>query len=266
MEEELQEPTEDDDIRCHLQQIEMGGLVCRAARQTGDRTTNEVNPTMCFNCPAGKIFREVGCNTVSPKIRFYRRGRRIDPRLEALFCSIRKRNTILEYCRTCGLAAAPTTREIVTTARGLFEAHGFYSAYKDLERARESLRDGNPENAVTRSISCLESTMRTCHEKLGVPLPAKKNVTGLWRSTRSLLQLDEVDPTGSVLHLANALPGVVAHLGGLRNSLGDAHGKGVFPPDVSESIAELAINTAATLSTLVLRRFVQVRAGRDANE
>jgi hypothetical protein len=57
----------------------------------------------------------------------------------------------------------------------------------------------------------------------------------------------------------NALSGVVTHLGGLRNTLGDAHGKGIFPPDVSESIAELALNTASTLSTAVIRRFNQIK-------
>ena len=36
------EPKDTDNIDCHLQQIGMGTLTCSAARQTGDKTTNEV--------------------------------------------------------------------------------------------------------------------------------------------------------------------------------------------------------------------------------
>jgi HEPN domain-containing protein len=256
---QLQEPNESDNIDCHLQQVGMGTLICRAARQTGGTTTNEVNPIICFNCPAGKIFREVGCDAVLPKIKIYQHIGGSPFQVTTLFCKIRKRETTLDFCRTCGLATAETTRQIVSTTRGLFEAQGFYSAYKDLEKARESIRDGNFENAVTRSIDCLESTMRICIEKIGELPPSKKQVTDLWKSTRTNLRFDELDPSGSTLDLMNTLSGVVTQLGRLRNTLGDAHGRGIFTPDVSEIIAELAINTASTLSTAIIRRFNQIK-------
>lgn len=260
----LPEPSEDDNIDCHLQQIGMGTLICRAARQTGDRTTNEVNPAICFNCQAGKIFREVGCDAVLPKVRILSTVvGQPHMRLESLFCKIRKRETSLEFCQACGLVTAETTRQIVSTTRGLFEAQGFYSAYKDLEKAREAIRDGNFDNAVTRSIACLESTMRICHEELGLPLPRKKQISDLWKSTRRILRFEEIDPSGSMENLMNALSGVVTHLGGLRNRLSDAHGKDKFPPAVSEAVAELCINTASTLSTAIIRRLNQVRSERD---
>lgn len=259
MPDELHEPKEDDSIDCHLQQVGMGTLVCRAARQSGERTTNEVNPVICFNCSAGKIFREVGCDAVLPKIRIYPYMGGSSYEIESLFCKIRKRETTLEYCQTCNLVTAETTRQIVSTARGLFQAGRFYSAYTDIEKARESIRDGNFENAVTRSVSCLESTMRICHENLGVLLPDKKQLSDLWKSTRNILQLNVIDPSGAAQNLMNGLTGVMTHLGNLRNTLGDAHGKGVFPPAVSESMAELAINTAAVLSTMIVRRFNQVK-------
>lgn len=259
MSNQFPEPKENGNIDCHLQQVGMGTLICRAARQTGDKTTNEVSPTICFNCPAGKIFRDVGCDAVLPKIRIYQYGGGPHMNIESLFCKIRKRETTLDFCRTCSLVTAETTRQIISTARGLFEAQGFYSAYKDVEKAREAIRDGNFENAVTRSIACLESVMHICHEKLEQPLPSKKQVSDLWKSTRSILQFDEIDPSGATLNLMNTLSGVVTHLGSLRNTLGDAHGKGVFPPDVSENIAELAINTTSTLSTAIIRRFNQIK-------
>jgi len=255
----FKEPSEDDNIDCHLQQIGMGSLICRAARQTGDSTTNEVDPAICFSCDAGKIFREVGCDAVTPKLKIYEYNVGRNLYLNNLFCKIRKRDVTLDYCKKCDLVTAETTRQLVSRTRGLYEAQGFYSAYQDLEKARESIRDGNFESSVTRSLSSLESVMRMCHEKLNSPLPAKKQVTDLWKSTRDLLHFEMVDSSGASLNLINSLAGVASNLGGLRNSLGDAHGKGSVPPDVPESIAELAINTASTLSTFIIRRFNQIK-------
>ena len=52
------------------------------------------------------------------------------------------------------------------------------------------------------------------------------------------------------------------NLGGMRNELGDAHGRGVIPPAISGNIAELEINTASTLSTVIIRRYSQLKENR----
>jgi hypothetical protein len=255
MAKEFVEPSENDNIDCHLQQVGMGSLICKAAKQTGDNTTNEVNPSICFNCEVGKIYREVGCDAALPKIWIWGNSFNI----ANLFCKIRRRNTKLDYCQKCGLPVAETTRKIVSITRNLFETYGFYSAYKDIEKAREAIRDGNFENAVTRSLSCLESTIKTCHDELGKPLPNKKQITDLWKSARNILEFDKMDNTGATENLLNSLSGAVMHLGGLRNVLSDSHGKGKYPPEVSENIAELAINISSTLSTMILRRYIQIK-------
>lgn len=41
---ELIEPDEDDSIDCHLQQVGMGSLICRAAQQTGHENTMNIDP------------------------------------------------------------------------------------------------------------------------------------------------------------------------------------------------------------------------------
>jgi len=51
---ELIEPTEDDSIDCHLQQVGMGSLICRTAQQTGHKNTTNIYavhrpcPFSCF--------------------------------------------------------------------------------------------------------------------------------------------------------------------------------------------------------------------------
>lgn len=260
---ELKEPSDNDGIDCHLQVIGMGGLICRGAKQEGDRNlTNEVNRKICYNCDVGKIYREVGCDSVLPKIYIYNFGREHSTRLDNLFCKILKKDITLDYCKTCEIANAETTRQIVTTTRGLFEAQGFYSAYKNLENARNDIKDGNFESSITQSIACLESVMRICHDKMGAKLPGKPQLAQLWTSTKELLSMDKMDNIGASAELMTNINGVVISLGKMRNSFGDAHGKGIYPPDVSASMAELSINTSSTLSTVIIRRLNQVQGGK----
>jgi hypothetical protein len=254
---ELVEPGEDDNIDCHLQQIGMGSLVCRAARQTGQKnTTNEVTPAVCFSCDVGKIYREVGCDAPLPKITVQNWGRAgLHLEVDGIFCKIRRRYTTLEDCRTCTLATAESTRQIVTSTRGLFESHGFYSAYQDLEKARMAIRDGEFDRSITHSIACLESTCRIIHEELGEDLPQKKGLTDIWKSTRSILDLDGAAAGDTLAPLLNSLHGAVTQIGAMRNALSDAHGRGQLPSDVSEAMAELALNSAATVATFAIRHF-----------
>jgi hypothetical protein len=255
MSSELVEPGEDDSIDCHLQQIGMGSLICRAAQQTGQKnTTNEVTPAVCFNCDVGKIFREVGCDAPLPKITIHDWGHG-GPRvgIDGIFCKIRRRYTTLEYCHTCTLATAESTRQIVTSTRGLFQSHGFYSAYQDLEKARLAIRDGEFDRSITHSIACLESTCRIIHEELGAELPRKKGLTDLWKSTRAILDLDSLPASDTLAPLLNSLHGAVTQVGAMRNVLSDAHGRGQLPPHVSEAMAELALNSVATVATFAIR-------------
>ncbi|MHB0858003.1 MAG: abortive infection family protein [Anaerolineae bacterium] len=182
--------------------------------------------------------------------------------VESLLCSKLRRGTTLEACVECDLVVAPTTRDLVTSSRALFTEERFYSAYQDIENARLALRDGKNASAVTQSCNAVESTMRACHEKLGRPLPRDKDITGLFKSTRDLLGLDTIASNESFLHLVNTLNGVITNLGGLRNAEGDAHGKGLRPPDVPYLVAELAINVSCALATVIIRRYRAIAEGK----
>jgi hypothetical protein len=257
---QIQEPSEDDNLDCHLQQIGMGSLLCRGATQTGrENTTNEVSPAVCFSCDVGKIYREVGCDAPLPRITIYQRGPTFSSQptvtIACILCKIRRRNTTLEYCRTCMLATAESTRQMVTTTHGLLQSMGFSAAYKDLEKARLAIRDGEFERSITHSIACLESACRFIHEELGSDLPKRKDLTGLWKSTRDILELDHLTEDDTLSPLLNSLHGVVTNVGATRNTLSDAHGKGKYPPLVSEAIAELALNSAATITTFAVRHY-----------
>ena len=261
MSNQLAMPSDEDSTECHLQQTGMGTLVCRAARQRGQNSTNEVDHVICFNCEAGIIYREIGCNAVTPKIRIYQGGigSRNRFHVEDLLCSIKKRSTSIEQCRKCNLISSESSRITISTTRGLFQQHKFYSAFQSIEKARFALRDGNTDSTITHSIACVESVMIITIERCGEQLPKKQTITDLWKCVRPILKLDIYDIPDVPQKLANALSGLATHLGSIRNHLSDAHGKGLSPPPVSHALAELAINTASTLSSLIIRRYIETK-------
>lgn len=253
---DLTEPSEDDNFDCHLQQVGLGSLICRCAKQDGtSNSTNNVTPAICFSCPIGKIFREIGCDAPSTNIsvRYFSDLPHVS--ILGIFCKIRKRYTTFEYCQSCTLVTAESTRQIIQATRGLFQSSKFYAAYQDIEKARTAIRDGEFDRSITHSIACVESTCRLIHDEMGEKLPAEKSLSALWKSTRKLLGLDALGSEDAVAQLLNSLYGVVNQLGAMRNALSDAHGKGKFSPQVSESYAELAINTASTIATFAIRHF-----------
>jgi len=253
------EPPDDKSIECHLQKIGMGTLICSAARQTGRSGTNEVMAANCLECDAGRIYREVGCDAVSPKIHIFQHSGGSSIQIESLFCKIRKRYTDIEYCRRCDLVTAETTRNIVSQTRGLFQAQGYASSFKEIEKSRKDIRDGHFDRSITSSLSSLESTMRVIHDKMEKELPKKKQLSEIYKSTRRILHMDKIATGKKAQALMNSLNGVITHLGSLRNELSDSHGKGLFSPEVSESVAELALNISSSMSTMMIRRYNQVK-------
>lgn len=261
---------EDADISCHFQEVTRGIIRCIAARESERGDTDRVTPETCYTCKVGLVYREVGCDQLSPDIIIHSLsthdfGYQPLCAVTALHCGRRLRQTTLEECRICTLVPAETTREIVSTTLGLFQAQGFTSAYNDLLEARNELRDGDYDDSIGKAINCLESTIRCVHEELGVPLPSKRTVTGLWQSTKDLLKFNDIttEAQDAVTALIGSLSGTVSHLGGMRNVLGDSHGKGLVPVEVSEALAELAINAAATVSTVIIRRHRQLLIERE---
>lgn len=240
-----------------MQRLTPGGLVCAAAVLTGNKSsTNQVTPAICLNCPVGQVFREVGCQHVGAKIHVWTSiGGHHAMQYDDLFCSLRKRNTTVQECRNCDRVTDATTRGLVSKARSAFEKHAFYSSYQDIDASWRAIGRADLDTAITRAISCLESTLTIVHENLGEPLPRDKSITGLWKSLREIMEFPCAD-VDAVEALAGTLAGCVSHLGGLRNALSDAHGKGSEPTQATMAITGLAIGTAAVLATFIIRSYL----------
>lgn len=133
----------------------------------------------------------------------------------------------------------------------------FDTVNRDIERALASA-ENDPEDAVTSACSVVESVCRSVLIELGLPLPAKKDVQGLYQAVREPLGLtpdkagvaDEI--ASDVRTILGGLNSVVNGVGALRTHGGDAHGRERGYRRIDPRIARLAIHSASTVSLFLV--------------
>ncbi len=111
----------------------------------------------------------------------------------------------------------------------------------------------DPEGAITGACSLLESVCKQVLDKRSVSYDRKDDLSMLYRKTAKELKLAPTDHSEeAVKQIFGGCVSVVQGIGTLRNSLGDAHGRGLnaIKPDVLH--ARLAINLATAISSYLL--------------
>lgn len=111
----------------------------------------------------------------------------------------------------------------------------------------------DPAAAITSARTLLESTCLHILDARGVEHPNDGDLPSLYRRTARELRLapdqqtDQIfrQLTGGCVTLANATAG-------LRNALGDAHGRGPQDPPASGRHARLGVNAACTLAAFLI--------------
>lgn len=133
----------------------------------------------------------------------------------------------------------------------------FDTVTRDLDRALMSAEQ-DPEDAVTSACSVVESVCRSVLIELGLPLPQKKDVQGLYQAIREPLGLSPDKPgvpdeiAGDVRTILGGLNSIVNGVGSLRTHGGDAHGRERGYRRVDSRIARLAIHSASTVSLFLV--------------
>ncbi len=146
---------------------------------------------------------------------------------------------------------------VLAELAGLSEVIDFDTVNRDLERALANSQT-DPEDAVTAACSTFESVCRSILIELGQPLPAKKDVQGLYNAVKQPLGLSpdrsDVDPliAKDVRQILSGLATVVGGVGALRTHGGDAHGREKGYARVDTRIARLAIHAASTASLFLI--------------
>jgi hypothetical protein len=133
----------------------------------------------------------------------------------------------------------------------------FDTVNRDLDRALASA-ENDPEDAVTSACSVVESVCRSVLIELGLSLPSKKDIQGLYQAVREPLGLtpdkdgvaDEI--AADVRTILGGLNSIVNGVGALMTHGGDAHGRERGYRRIDPRIARLAIHSASTVSLFLV--------------
>lgn len=250
---------ETDFTECNFQQIGRGTLLCKVAAKTKDDSINAVDPEDCLNCPAGRIYRELGCSSVVPDLHIqdYFGGRVLF--LENLFCKVRKKETDYEYCEGCSLRTGDIARSIPDKTGTLLKEYSFYSSLQEIERVRILLAEGNHASAIAASLSSLENTMKDIHRKLGKKILPDSTFPELFRSTGNILGLNA--NKGTILYQATQnLLFLLESFEELRHTLQRMESEGDDVPDFRQYVAELVYNISSSISSFLITRMNSLKA------
>jgi len=149
------------------------------------------------------------------------------------------------------------TAGVVTAFGAAAEALDFDTVNRDLERAMRSAEE-DPEDAVTAACSVVESVCRSILIEGGLDLPAKQDISGLYRAVRDPLGLSPTKDgvpdliADDVRNVLSGLVTAVQSIGALRTHGGDAHGRERGFRRVDARIARLAIHSASAVALFLL--------------
>lgn len=133
----------------------------------------------------------------------------------------------------------------------------FDTVARDIERALASC-DSDPEDAVTAACSAVESVCRSVLIELGLELPAKQDITGLYKAVRDPLGLSPQrsdlpsQVADDVRKVLSGLATTIEGIGALRTHAGDAHGRERGFARIDARIARLAIHSASTAALFII--------------
>lgn len=163
---------------------------------------------------------------------------------------------------------------VVEQLSGMAETISFDTVRRDLDRALSSL-ETDPEDAITAACSTIESVCRSVLIELGEPLPAKKDVQGLFNAVKRPLGLSpdrsDLDSriADDVRTTLGGLATVIQGIGALRTHAGDAHGRERGYTRVDARIGRLSIHAASTVALFLIetwqRKFPARALHRHAN-
>lgn len=133
----------------------------------------------------------------------------------------------------------------------------FGTVSRDLDRAIENA-ERDPEDAVTAACATLEAVCRSILVELGLPLPAKKEISSLMRAVQEPLGLSPGRndlPDLIVQDIRKVLSGITTTaegIGALRTHGGDAHGRERGHRRIDPRIARLAIHASSTVALFLI--------------
>lgn len=169
---------------------------------------------------------------------------------------------------TVQLLIAGHSTPVISALSGLAETINFDTVELDLGRALSSV-DVDPEDAITAACSTVESVCRSILIELKQPLPARKDISGLFNAIKQPLGLspDKADMdsliAADVRSTLGGLATVVHGIGALRTHAGDAHGREKGHARIDARIARLSIHASSTIALFLIETWQRKFPSRD---
>lgn len=160
------------------------------------------------------------------------------------------------------LIQAGTSAPVLAALAEKAQTIDFDTVQRDLDRAMASAAT-DPEDAVTAACSVIESVCRSVLIELGVKLPDKRDILGLYRAVRDPLALSPgrenlpAEVAEDVRLVLSGLHTVIQGIGALRTHAGDAHGRERGYRRIDARIARLAIHSASAAALFIIETWQQ---------
>lgn len=143
----------------------------------------------------------------------------------------------------------------------------FDTAQRDLDRALAAAV-ADPEIAVTAACAVIESVCRSILVELELEMPAKQDISALYRAVRDPLGLEPTkeglspEIVNDVKAVLSGLVTAVQSIGSLRTHAGGAHGKERGFKRIDTRIAKLAIHSASAVALFLIETWQMRFPGR----
>lgn len=175
--------------------------------------------------------------------------------IQPMFPSYRERR---EYLRAQfgSLLTALETEDISPSDAAISETFKRvdWEHVQDAWRKALDRREIDPDGAITAARTLLETVCKHILDEKDVMYDDKMDLPKLYGKTAEQVNLAPSQHTEQVIkQILGGCNTVVEGIGSLRNSLGDAHGKGSKHLKVSSRHAELTVNLAGTTATFLIR-------------
>ena len=158
---------------------------------------------------------------------------------------------LLDYLE--GIGTAPVD-DLASETLASFDEEGVHLVWqKALER-----RQSDPDGAITTARTLLETVCKRVLDEAGEAYKDEDELPRLYATVAERLSLAPSQHSEKVFKaILGNCQSVVNHLGGLRNKIGDAHGKGGKPVKPTSRHAALAVNLAGAMATFLVETWLE---------
>lgn len=135
----------------------------------------------------------------------------------------------------------------------------------DLWRKVHQRKQDDLEGTITATRTLLETVMKYILEERGIPYSDKEDLRDLYKKVGKALNLSPDGHNEQVFkQILTGITSIIQGFSSLRNSYGDAHGKGKSAVAPKERHVELAVNLAGTMSTFLIQTHLSSMASIQA--